>query len=51
MRSAGESGTNRTALDLSVSQGPWLEIVGVVPDLVLDANAPLKLDNPAKKVV
>lgn len=31
--------------------GPWLEIVGVVPDLVLDANAPLKLDNPAKKVV
>jgi putative ABC transport system permease protein len=27
---------------------PWLEIVGVSPDLVLDINAPLKLDNPSK---
>jgi putative ABC transport system permease protein len=27
---------------------PWLEIVGVTPDLVQDINAPLKLDNPSK---
>ena len=28
--------------------GPWLEIVGVVRDMVPDAGAPLNLDNPAK---
>lgn len=28
--------------------GPWLEIVGVVRDLVPDGGAPLNLDNPAK---
>jgi hypothetical protein len=28
--------------------GPWLEIVGVVRDLVPDAGPPLSLDNPAK---
>jgi putative ABC transport system permease protein len=31
--------------------GPWLEIVGVAPDLVPDINAPLRLDNPAKPQV
>jgi predicted permease len=30
--------------------GQWLEIVGVIPDLVMN-DAPLKLDNPAKPVV
>jgi hypothetical protein len=28
--------------------GPWLEIIGVVRDLVPDAGAPLNLDNPAR---
>jgi putative ABC transport system permease protein len=28
--------------------GPWLEIVGVVRDLVPDEGAPLNLDNPAR---
>jgi hypothetical protein len=28
--------------------GPWLEIIGVVRDLVPDAGAPLNLDNPAQ---
>lgn len=31
--------------------GPWFEIIGVVPDLVRAADAPLRLDNPAKPVV
>ena len=31
-----------------VEPGPWLEIVGVVRDLVPDARAPLSLDNPAQ---
>lgn len=35
----------------SSEPGPWIEIVGVVPDLVPDIHAPLKLDNPAKPVV
>jgi predicted permease len=28
--------------------GPWLEIIGVVRDLVPDSGAPLNLDNPAR---
>ncbi|MEX2262195.1 MAG: ABC transporter permease [Bryobacteraceae bacterium] len=31
-----------------VEPGPWLEIVGVVRDLVPDGGAPLNLDNPAR---
>ena len=31
-----------------VEPGPWLEIVGVVRDLVPDDGAPLNLDNPAR---
>ena len=31
--------------------GPWLEIIGVVRDLVPDPEAPLNLDNPAKPLV
>jgi predicted permease len=31
--------------------GPWLEIVGVVPDLVLDPQLPINADNPAKPIV
>jgi predicted permease len=31
-----------------VEPGPWLEIVGVVRDLVPDGGAPLSLDNPAR---
>ena len=31
--------------------GPWLEIVGVVPDLVLDPKLPMNVDNPAKPMV
>jgi hypothetical protein len=31
--------------------GPWLEIVGVVGDLVPDSDAPLRLDNPARPLV
>jgi hypothetical protein len=33
---------------LPVEPGPWLEIVGVIRDLLPDAGAPLNLDNPAK---
>jgi predicted permease len=31
-----------------VEPGPWLEIIGVVRDLVPDRGAPLNLDNPAR---
>ena len=31
-----------------VKPGPWLEIIGVVRDLVPDGGAPLNLDNPAR---
>jgi hypothetical protein len=31
-----------------VKPGPWLEIIGVVRDLVPDSGAPLSLDNPAQ---
>jgi predicted permease len=31
--------------------GPWLEIIGVVRDLVQDPEAPMSLDNPARPVV
>jgi len=31
--------------------GPWLEIVGVVPDLVLDPQLPMNLDNPVRPLV
>jgi putative ABC transport system permease protein len=31
-----------------VKPGPWLEIIGVVRDLVPDRGAPLNLDNPAR---
>jgi len=31
-----------------VKPGPWLEIIGVVRDLMPDAGAPLNLDNPAQ---
>lgn len=31
-----------------VKEGPWLEIIGVVRDLVPDRGAPLNLDNPAR---
>jgi hypothetical protein len=33
---------------LPVEPEPWLEIIGVVRDLVPDGGAPLNLDNPAK---
>jgi len=35
----------------SKEPGPWLEIIGVVRDLVPDPEAPLHLDNPAKPLV
>jgi putative ABC transport system permease protein len=31
--------------------GPWFEIIGVVRDLVPDPEAPMSLDNPAKRLV
>ena len=31
--------------------GPWLEIVGVVPDLVLDPKLPMNVDNPVRPIV
>ena len=31
--------------------GPWLEIVGVVPDLLLDSKLPMDLDNPVRPLV
>ena len=31
--------------------GPWLEIVGVVPDLVLDPKLLMNVDNPARPIV
>jgi hypothetical protein len=33
---------------LPAKPGPWLEIIGVVRDLVPDSGAPLNLDNPAR---
>lgn len=30
---------------------PWLDIVGVVPDLVLDPGLPMNVDNPARPMV
>lgn len=31
--------------------GPWLDVVGVVPDLVLDPGLPMNVDNPARPMV
>jgi predicted permease len=42
--SAEPSGDRRSP----VEPGPWLEIIGVVRDLVADRAAPLNLDNPAR---
>ncbi len=42
-----KSGDSRFRTELE----PWFEIVGVVPDLVLDAKAPLNMDNPARALV
>jgi putative ABC transport system permease protein len=41
----------KTGVSPETGPEPWLEIVGVVGDLVLESGAPLRLDNPAKPVI
>lgn len=37
--------------DPNAQPGPWLEIIGVVPDLVQNPRLPMDLDNPARPLV
>jgi hypothetical protein len=41
----------RYRVEANNEPGPWLEIIGVVRDLVPDPEAPMSLDNPAKPLV
>ena len=50
-RGTGVGRGESVALPGSDEPGPWLDIVGVVGNLVPESDAPLRLDNPARPVV
>lgn len=51
IRFPAEDSRSRTNPEPRPRPRPWLDIVGVVPDLVLDPGLPMNVDNPARPMV